>query len=243
MRLREALAVPLFAAAAMVMVCTVWADDFAPPPWRGGPNYTLQGWEFLDGGNQVSDGYVKVADDPAVAQRWGNGPVPFGAPVDGFGNSTSVPLATWTPDFVWDAGADGDGGWTAGQTISFMTLWIPNWIDNELTKLLRIQLTYDGIPPTVIAPIAGGFGNDFNNIVPGVPLGPPVVVDSRHYYQDWIIQPNPHWERLGITFVPGTRIDEIVVDTISFTIPEPSSVALLILAIAGPLAWRRNGHE
>ena len=124
---------------------------------------------------------------------------------------------------------------------SSMALWIPNWIDNELTKFLRIQFTYDGAPPLIGAfgPIVGGFGSDPLTTVPGIPSAP-VFVDARHYYQDWTILPNPHWERIVFPIPEGTRIDEIVVDTISFTIPEPSSALLLVLAVAGMMAWRRR---
>ncbi|MEX2169188.1 MAG: PEP-CTERM sorting domain-containing protein [Pirellulales bacterium] len=242
MRLHGVIAVMSLALAATVSpFSSALADDFAPPPWRGGPNDTLQGWEFLDAGNQVSTGgYAKVADDPNVAQRWGNGPVPFFVPVPGIGSSTPDPLATWTDTWTWDPGADGDGGWTPQFIPGSMTLWIPNWIDNELLKLLRIQFTYDGLPPEILGPILGGFGTDPLNTVPGTPVGPPVFVDNRHYYQDWRIVPNPHWDRIGLLVPVGTRLDEIVVDTISFTIPEPSSALLMALALVGILAWHRR---
>ena len=118
MRLQSVLAAASLALAAIVsLVSTTLADDFAPPPWRGGPNYTIQGWEFLDAGDPIPappGGFSKVADDPGVPQVWGNGPVPFVTPIPGIGSSTPVPLATCTDGMTWDPGADGDGGWTGG---------------------------------------------------------------------------------------------------------------------------------
>lgn len=216
------------------------ADDFAPPPWRGGPNYTLQGWEFMTPGGaiQVPGGYAEIANDPNIAQHWGNGPVPFFAPIPPFGLSTPDPLATWPDNMQW-TGHDGDGGWTAGLGGAEMMLWIPNWIDNEDQKWLRIQLTYAGQPPQ-IEPIFGGFGNNPNNTVPGVPLGLPTPIDPFHYYQDWEIRPNPDWERIPLFIPQGTTIDEIVIDTISFTIPEPTTATLLVVGITAMTARRRR---
>lgn len=201
------------------------ADDFAPPPWRGGPNYTLQGWEFLSPGTPVQGGSYLFADDPAVAQHWGNGPVPFFTPVAGIGNSTPDPLATWTDGMTWDPGSDGDGGLSGPGAMAF---WIPNWIDNEQLKWMRIQVTFQGPAPLVIG-LQGGFGNDPNNTVSATPLSSFVFIDNNHYYQDWQIVPNPHWERFGFEFGSNTRLDELVIDTISFTIPEPGTVTLLVL--------------
>ena len=48
----------------------------------------------------------------------------------------------------------------------------------------------------------------------------------------WKIRPNPDYERIVINVPSDTLVDQIVVDTIS-TVPEPSSVLLAGLSLAG----------
>lgn len=195
------------------------ADDFAPPPWRGDPLSVEVEWEFSQpfGGVQITpDSFSAVGGGPHVLHAG----VKPEVVLDNLGNWAWVP-------------GDGDGGITGapGTLVSFQII-CPNWEDQEPWKFIRIQFTFDGPPPVVVQ------GTGFIGAVPfpANPLGPPVVVDPRHYYQDFIILPNPWWEVFVVEVPPGTVLDEIYFDTIS--IPSPGAWALA--ALAGVVAWRRR---
>jgi hypothetical protein len=59
-----------------------------------------------------------------------------------------------------------------------------------------------------------------------------------------VIEPNPDWETISIFVPAGTMlIDDIIIDTRSFNVPEPSTASLLavaFLAVATKKARRRT---
>ena len=190
------------------MDSSAWADDFAPPAWRGGRLSTTQGWDFLT----FQDPYQP--DDPNVPLVIGNG---GGVPTLSYASMGWIPL-------------DGDGGLISGGTGSFLELYIPNWIDFRPYKQMWIQITFVGNPNNVpyITNMAGR--DNLASYVYVVP-DPPVLfpIDPFNGVNGlglgYTLYPNPDWEVFDIVVPEGVVIDQIVVDTIS--IPEPASVALL----------------
>lgn len=205
------------------------ADDLNPPPYRGAPLSTLTEWEFLTPANPaVPDGAII----PVVGDGGGGGP-----------------LATISGPMLWDA-FDGDGAWIGngqpGQE-GQIALDIPNWIDELPTKHIRVQM--------VVQQFTSSSGLIVTPYVSAVdafdPTGPTVaslvnvsefVSDPLnglvHRTEDWILHPNPDYERIFINVPSDTLVDQIVVDTIS--VPEPSTVALALLGIASFVAIARR---
>jgi hypothetical protein len=212
---------------------TQWAfaDDLTPPPYRGGPRSTSAEWDFLpeDGGGisnpLLPDGNtvpLVVGDfEPQLDAAFpGGAPHPSGfanggLTYNGFGfsNNTNEPLP-----------------------ISFN---VPNWIDQEPFKLLRLQVTYRGELPTTSVFGFLGVPGDTAAVIE-IP-SPPVLgtgTDPLYFYQDWELFPNPDWEQVVLTLPPGTFVDQVVIDSIS--IPEPSTLALLLM---GAVAMTRMAHR
>jgi len=103
-------------------------------------------------------------------------------------------------------------------------LTIPNFIDNLLTKKVRIQVLYDssGSTPSVKHP--GGVKEDVNpgteeenpeNCFRDAPLTNTL---SGYFFEDWTCHPNPVNEVIWFD-ITGSVIEEIVVDTVSFGMP------------------------
>jgi hypothetical protein len=114
---------------------------------------------------------------------------------------------------------------------------VPNGIDTEPLKLLRVHFTYQGPAPTT--EMIGALG------VPGSSDGvtetfvgrvtatsPTLPAGMSYFYDDWRAQPNPDWEQVVIYFSENTFVDQVVIDSVSF-VPEPSAAALGVTALAG----------
>lgn len=199
---------------------TAYADDFAPPPYRGGPLSVQAEWDF-------STPFTSVDIFPEFFNAVGGSGTLF----DGF--MTKAELSS-TSDWRWVPG-DGDGGITptdpGGGVLAFK---VQNWIDLEIEKLLRIQVTHQGAPPNIIG-MTGFFGTQESD---GVFLDGEFVDDQR-FYEDWSIRPNPWWEIIEVSVPFGTVLDQVVIDTIS--IPAPGVAPLFALAVAVPSLRRRRG--
>jgi len=101
-------------------------------------------------------------------------------------------------------------------------LTIPNFIDNLLTKKVRIQVLYDQKSSTPSVKHPGGVKEDVN---PGVPEVNPEIcfrdaapVNTQtpgFFFEDWTCHPNPVNEVIWFD-ITGSVIQEIVVDTVSF---------------------------
>jgi len=215
-----------FALVAGFFCSSALADDLAPPPWRGaGPYWTYSEWLFPDPNSMPpADFTLNVGD---------------GVPPSGVSQPTATILG-----MRWDPGTpDTGGGWmTIDPGIpGLIQLEIPNWIDTEPIKHIRVQLTYinDGNNDPFIDSISGQDGID---PVLGVPEGPPVFTELEpfihwHWYQDWTMRPNPDWEIIQIVVPGDIFLHQIVVDTLS--IPEPASFVLLAIGMAA-LSFRRG---
>ena len=204
-----------------------FADDLNPPPYRGGTRSTLAEWDFdQDGENPLApDGDLPtvIGDFAPVlnAALPGNAPYP-----SGFANTN----LTYT----------GQGFLNNGTATFPLSFNVPNWIDLEPIKFLRLQVTYTGPTPTTqVTGFLGAPGDSalvseiLVNTVPGT------IGNSLYFYQDWELRPNPDWEQVALLLQPGTFIDQVVIDTIST--PEPSTITLVAIGVLalGRVARRR----
>ncbi|GAB4519507.1 MAG: hypothetical protein Tsb0013_23340 [Phycisphaerales bacterium] len=216
MALRTAIVI----AAAGTLALPAFADDFAPPDYRGAPRSVMVEWEFL-----TKPASVDIFPDTFNAVG-GGGSMLF------MGFQTKAELDS-TGSWMWTPG-DGDGGLTPsipgqGATIAFK---IQNWIDIEPEKLLRIQITSQGDLRPIVLGTTGFIGD---KQVEGEFVGGKLVDDMR-FFEDWIIVPNPWWELVEVAVPFGTTLDQVVIDTVS--IPSPGAFALL--GVAGVVGLRRR---
>jgi hypothetical protein len=119
-------------------------------------------------------------------------------------------------------------------------LRIPNFIDNEPIKYLRLQLTWIGTAQLPSSILSNAF--DAGNPVAGILTGTsPVTATPIGYYQyyDFQYQPNPDFEEIHINLAPDASITQVVVDSVS-TIPEPATLSLLGLGALKFLRKRRT---
>lgn len=226
MQPRTHIALIIAGAGLMALGAATRADDVAPPWYRGQPLSTFSEWEFNHSPGSFFDIYADTFTSVA------------GSPNDplftGFPAKAEVDLSS---NWMWIPG-DGDGGLTpapgaAGATIGFK---IPNFIDTQPEKLLRIQITYQFALP-VVTGVQGWYGFSGGiGPIDGVADGAMLVLGPFHEYQDWIIRPNPAWELIAISVPQGCILDEVVVDTVS--LPAPGAIALL--SLGGLVALRRR---
>ncbi len=193
------------------------ADDVAPPWYRGHQLSTYSEWEF----NQSPSSFYDISADTFTF-------VP-GSPNEplftGFSAEAEVDLLS---NWMWVPG-DGDGGLTPspGAASASIGFKIPNFVDLQPEKLLRIQITYQ-INLPIVSGVQGWYGFSGGiGPIEGIPDGAMFVIGPFHEYQDWIIRPNPAWDLIAITVPQGCVLDEVVVDTVS--LPSPGAAALLAL--------------
>ena len=206
------------------------ADDFAPPPWRGGPLSVYAEWDF-----------DQAVAPPSVFSAGWNADVEMtvggmnGETLKTFGDRTSHLDFDSYDHWTWSNQSSVTPAVTEG---AYLAANVVNWIDGQPLKLLRIQVTYETLTldvPDIVDEDVLGYEGD--TLVPAS-LVKHVDVDSSQYYEDWRIVPNPDWEQIPI-FVPyGTFVDQIVIDTIS--IPEPATWTLVTIGLAGWMMTRRK---
>ncbi|MCA9167143.1 MAG: hypothetical protein KDB23_05725 [Planctomycetales bacterium] len=215
MRLWELIKLAIVASIVSGSVQTVVADLTMPPSYMGGPLTVQAEWEF-------SSPFVSSAIPPDFFLSIPGSGVEL--LYDGFDTHIDLDSAS---NWIWTPG-DGNGGITpSGSTPASLGANVQNWIDILPIKFLRIEITYQGQPP-LIGPV---IGTDGSGPAAATPVGH-FPVDGNHYYEDWVIKPNPDWEQIQITVLPGSVLDEIYVNTIS-AVPEPSSVLLVGLCLSG----------
>lgn len=217
------------------------ADDLHPPGYRGLPRSTSAEWDFLTeqpNNNIQPDGTsvpLVVGDAaPLLDAAFVGDPHPSGSRFGGTGVSWS---------------AMSNGGYLAGPSTGDQGLVfnVPNWIDQEPLKLLRVQITYQGPAPTTTVfgflGVPGTGDGVVEQLVAHVPdsagLPPGLPPGTSYFYDDWTIRPNPDWEQVVIYMSEGTFVDQVVIDTVSF-VPEPSSIALAGLGVLGLWVRRRR---
>lgn len=203
---------------------TALADDLNPPTYRGQPRSTSAEWDFLT--NQPSPQIQP--DGTTVPLVVGD----FKAQLDAaFPASAPHPSGATFGSIAWtDAQSNGGYLGSAGGNPPVLAFNVPNWIDNEPLKLLRLQITYSGpTPGTSVQGFLGVPGSSDAVVEDAGPLLPqtsPSLPEGMNYvFQDWTMQPNPDWEQVVIFLQPGTFIDQVVIDSIS--LPEPAAFAAL----------------
>jgi hypothetical protein len=217
------------------------ADDLHPPSYRGLPRSTSAEWDFLAAppdNNIQPDGTsvpLVIGDAaPLLDAAFNNDPHPSGSR---FGGGS----VSWSPM--------SNGGYLAGPNTAQQGLVfnVPNWIDQEPLKLLRVQITYQGPAPTTDVfgslGVPGSTANVIAEQIAHVPdsagLPPGLPAGTSYFYDDWTIRPNPDWEQVVVYMSEGTFVDQVVIDTISF-VPEPASAVLAMLGLAAVGVRRRR---
>ena len=222
----------LHAATLMMVLCgallgvTEWtfAEDLNPPPYRGGFRSTVAEWDFDEDGTNplLPDGDLPTVVGDFAPQL--DAAFPAGAPhPSGFANSN----LTYT----------GSGFLNEGEVNRNLSFNVPNWIDQEPYKFLRLQVTYTGTTPgTTVFGVLGAPGetDSVDEVLLDTVFG--TAGNSLYFYQDWELRPNPDWDQVVLFVPPGTFIDQVVIDTIST--PEPSSIALAAIMALSALGWK-----
>lgn len=185
------------------------ADDFAPPPWaRALPRAVTAEWEFFTPAN----------------------PAPPDGPLTNVGAKGSGSVAT-VAEIVGPSGwgADSTGNWffppsTEPQGIRFT---VDNVIDLMPVKHIQLQVTHSPGIGLFVDPLPGiNFG------ATGSTPTPPVIItgsDPLHTLFVWDMHPNPPWETFFLHVTSPGEIREVVIDTFSTGIPEPSTIVVYSL--------------
>ena len=128
---------------------------------------------------------------------------------------------------------------------------VDNIIDHEPIKHLRVQVTSTPGMILFIDPLAS-FNFTATGSTPGLVLSTSSIATGsfgpvEHTLFTWDMRPNPPWEDFTLWVRAPGEIREVVVDTISTAVPEPSTfvwyaVALVTMGVvfrACPRLWKQ----
>ena len=204
----------LFAAA------TAIGDDVFPPEWRGQPGSQWWIWGYWNGfpGPML----------PEVGEQY---PPPGVPPV---ANRYAMAVVAGTAT-LWEE-------WGGRQRVIEVTahddlvFYLDNYSSGLPDKRVRLQITYPGAN-------ASPSGFNVTTDLGGPDLIPAIPVATQYHPGNWItvaydfvIQPNPQWEQIGLKFNHYPEyVDQVVIDT--WCMPEPGTMVLLVL---GGLALLRR---
>lgn len=214
----------------MALVCAglagaAVADDFAPPAWRGQPLSVYAEWDFLT--DPMMPGMPQPEQFRVVGGS-GNETLHPQMPIGAVFNLNNL---SYNPDLQ---------GWTGGPEMGFIDFSLPNWIDMEPRKDVRVQMSY--IDPTgMTEPLVLLIEAFDQQAMPGTSyqgvFDKVVFQDAMHVYEDWHIMPNPDWEIIKVAVPTGVTLTQVVIDTISW-VPAPATLAMI--ALGGVFALRRR---
>ncbi|MDO9695244.1 MAG: hypothetical protein Q7W56_10955 [Candidatus Latescibacteria bacterium] len=198
MRLRTSLLV--IAGFAAIAATAALADDFNPPPWRGGPLTVAAEWEFISSNlldmppdymNTVGDGIHDFNTNCFTHAHFEN--------------------CYWQPD----PQNPNDGRIFTTQEPGRILFFLCNWIDYYPYKYIWVQLTYGGMGTPfvqeVIAPNPGT--NEWLNPLYGQLIEKWGTLGYMTEY--WYLAFNPDREYVNVILPPNTWIDQVWIDTIS----------------------------
>ena len=198
--------------------------DLEPPDYRYSPLSTVSGWDF------VTDQQANALqpDLHSLSGFFGKAPLPIQGLAPGAARTPHGRIfgdLEWTPDL--------GGSYLTEMTSGShgITFLVPSWTDvlvpdSEIRfQKLRIQVTHKGEEPRVLVADLPGIPGAVKSAVRekrvryDVPLAPD---SSSFFYDDWLTSPGS-WHVVIITFAPETWLQDVVIDTGSFT-GEPGSI-------------------
>lgn len=208
--MKKLITVCLLPVCLLSVVPTIFADDVAPPSWRGQLDTVTAAWDTW---NQTQ---------PMLPDSWTSNP------------------ALEMPPYASSSGASLLDNWESRSSVMKLTsdgqlsFWLPNFVNNNPEKMLRIQVTY----------WTENFVQYSNLKINGVDVG--LLKNQRSTYNhggywwtdiwDITIYPNPASELILLNFVDLNNggiplypayVDQVVIDT--WCVPEPVTVCLLSL--------------
>lgn len=200
----------LVLAAMCVTAGGVWADDINPPPWRGQDGSTYQQWTFVE---------------------------PFVLEANNHNNQYGIPIVEQQTITAWQPGSV--------QAIA-LTFQIPNRPQPNPVKYIRIQATFSS-PAGVPGPDPGV---DVVSLPPSTTLITGTSLDlnplTGYWHAMWDIElrPNPYLEWITIGGGPNQtwpfEWHQVDIDTWCPPVPEPMSMTLAGIGLAGVLGARRR---
>ncbi len=208
------------------LAAPVLADDFAPPPYRNDPLWYYAEWDTFVLGDfsvGINPDFEDSQDDSDPATYLYNN---FFTHLD-FDGPTG-----------WNWAPPGGGGIINEARDATFVANVINWVDLEPEKYLRVQMTFtdggNGAPDITqvegFGPVSGGDPHQTF-------ADPPMMVDANHFYQDFIIMPNPDWEQIEFFLPMGTSVDQLIIESVS--VPEPATMSLIALGAIAILKRRR----
>jgi hypothetical protein len=217
------------------------AEDFAPPSWANKPLTVWADWDYL--GTPLP----QPPSNDNWATNWGNaGPGPNDEQLWA-GLQQPVAAVLQVDDF--EAVED---GWKSLSDDAMLHYNLPNYIDMEPFKWVRVEFTYLDPDATGKTPFVN-FIEFFDPTLPSdmdsfdpeeaqatmTVWQTPSLPDMKgQIYEDWILVPNPDWEIIAVTVPSGIVLQETFIHTIS--IPEPATLGLLALGGLALIRRRRT---
>jgi hypothetical protein len=223
--MRKANIIAIVLCTAGVAASAQQTGDFAQPTWRGQALTTYGQWDFLTVSAPVGQQRPEVFTSVGGSMGEMLHPqMPVGAVFD-LNNLQPNPTGP---------------GWVAGPQTGFMDFNLPNWIDMEPRKDIRIQMSFSG-PMDAGAPSVSLIEAFDRKVFPGTSyqgvFESRTLVGPGQVYEDWSLMPNPDWEIIKVAVPAGVTLTQVTIDTISW-VPSPSSAALL--CFAGLVAAQRR---
>ena len=186
------------------------ANDLRPPVYRFDPLSTVAGWDFLTDQDVFS--IRPDADVPLVIGESApllDAAFPAGAPYPSAATFGSI-------DYTYDQNGGYFGSLPGQRGLVFV---VPSFLEDQLLKRLRLQVTYQGAqPPTAVVGYQGipGTSKDVEVLpVTRVPVqDPSLAPGTEYFYEDWRFFSTSDWEQVVIFLPEETILLHVVIDTV-----------------------------